>query len=148
MSFLHDYRIVLGNWEQLGADAVTVRRAVFIEEQKVPAELEWDALDAGYLHAVAYDEEGTTLATGRLLPDGHIGRMAVGLKARGRGIGGAILKALMARARQRGDRFVILSAQLHAEEFYRRHGFEREGEPYLEAGIEHVTMRHIFDVAG
>ncbi len=83
----------------------------------------------------------SALATGRLLPDGHIGRMAVLKPWRGRGIGGAILARLIERARERGDSEVVLSAQVHATAFYRAHGFAEEGAEYLEAGIPHRDMR-------
>jgi predicted GNAT family N-acyltransferase len=99
-------------------------------------------MDARCLHALAFDPDGRVVATGRLLPDGHIGRMAVLEGARGQGIGGAVLLALMAEARRRGDRAVMLNAQTQAEAFYLRHGFVREGEGFMEAGIPHVHMRH------
>jgi predicted GNAT family N-acyltransferase len=70
--------------------------------------------------------------------------MAVKKFARGAGIGGAILEALMQEAKKRGDRSVILNAQIHAESFYERFRFVREGEEFMEAGIPHVRMRHQF----
>ena len=106
----------------------------------MPPEVELDDMDSRSLHAVAF-VDGKAVATGRLLPDGHIGRMAV-LKAwRGRGIGGEMLEALMQKARERGDREIVLSAQVHAVPFYRAHGFVEEGAEYLEAGIAHRDMR-------
>ena len=81
------------------------------------------------------------MATGRLLPDGHIGRMAVLKGWRGRGIGGQILARLVDRARSRGDLEVVLSAQVQALAFYRAHGFVEEGAEYMDAGIPHRTMR-------
>jgi predicted GNAT family N-acyltransferase len=127
-------------WEKARAHAVPIRFAVFVEEQGVPPEIELDEMDEKSLHAVAFDQ-GKAVATGRLLPDGHIGRMAVLKDRRGRGIGGKILDRLVDRARSRGDREVILSAQVHATAFYRRHGFVEEGAEYLEAGIPHRNMR-------
>jgi predicted GNAT family N-acyltransferase len=138
------YRITIGDWASQCEDAQAIRYEVFVLEQKVPVELEWDDMDAVCLHAVAYDEHGRALGTGRLLPDGHIGRMAVREVARGAGIGSAILQALMGQAQQRGDLAVVLSAQTHAEPFYRRHGFMREGQEFMEAGIPHIQMRHAF----
>lgn len=127
-------------WDQAREHAAPIRFAVFVEEQGVPRELELDDRDAHCVHAVAF-EDGRAVATGRLLPDGHIGRMAV-LKAwRGRGIGGRMLVKLMDRARSRGDRELFLTAQVHAIDFYRAYGFEEEGEEYLEAGIPHRDMR-------
>jgi predicted GNAT family N-acyltransferase len=138
------YHIVIGDWPALASDAGAVRREVFVLEQLVPEELEMDEMDAHGVHAVAYDSAGVAVATGRLLPDAHIGRMAVRQPARGSGIGGALLLRLMQIAQQRGDAEVVLSAQIRAEAFYRRHGFAREGAEYLDAGIVHVTMRHRF----
>jgi predicted GNAT family N-acyltransferase len=132
----------LGDWERLGADARPLREAVFIEEQGVPADLERDALDVDALHCVAY-RGGRAVATGRLLPQAKIGRMAVRADARGQGIGRRVLDALVARAQARGDAAVELSAQRTAVDFYRRRGFETIGEPYQEAGIEHLRMRRV-----
>lgn len=133
-------QIKLGEWSELQVDAQAVRTAVFVEEQKIPAELEWDVMDAQCLHAVAYDTQGKAIGTGRLLPDGHIGRMAVLSTARSCGIGAEILRQLMAQAKVRGMQAVQLNAQISAESFYQREGFNREGELFMEAGIEHVHM--------
>ncbi|MCU6499229.1 GNAT family N-acetyltransferase [Rugamonas sp. A1-17] len=138
----HDIRT--GDWTALNADAKLIRFEVFVEEQKVPAELEMDHMDAACLHAVAYDASGTPIGTGRLLPDGHIGRMAVRLFARGSGVGGALLQVLMAQARARGDKQVVLSAQSHAAPFYERHGFAIDGDEFFEAGIAHINMQYTF----
>lgn len=130
-------------WDQARADAAPIRFAVFVDEQKVPAEIELDEHDAACLHAIARSE-GRAVGTGRLLPDGHIGRMAV-LKAwRGQGVGAAMLTVLIDAARARGDRAVALSAQTHALGFYRRFGFINEGPEYIEAGIPHQAMRRVF----
>jgi len=137
-------RIVLGDWNTLQKDAQAVRYAVFVVEQKIPAELEWDVNDAQCLHAVAYDERGEAVGTGRLLPDSHIGRMAVLASGRNQGVGAAILRALMAQAKLRGDSYVRLNAQQSAENFYAREGFARDGEIFMEAGIAHIGMRHQF----
>lgn len=134
-------RIEISGWETARPEASRIRFEVFVEEQKVPAEIEMDAHDAQCVHALAYAEDGRAVGTGRLLPDGHIGRMAVLKDWRGRGVGAAILTALVAEARRRGDAEVALSAQTHALDFYRRHGFSAEGEVYEEAGIPHQAMR-------
>ncbi len=134
-------RIELRTWEEGRSEASRIRLAVFVEEQRVPLEMEMDEFDPRSVHAIAYAEDGKPIGTGRLLPDGHIGRMAV-LKAwRGRGAGGALLERLVAAARERGDREVLLSAQSHAVPFYRKHGFVEEGKVYQEAGIPHQAMR-------
>lgn len=140
-----DFHVVVGDWATLKADARLVRDEVFIQEQKVPVEDEWDDMDEVCLHGVAYERSGGgVLGTVRLLPDGHIGRLAVRKAGRGAGVGGALLKQMMQEARARGHGEVVLSAQIHAEKFYIRHGFVREGEEFMDAGIPHVQMRHVF----
>lgn len=141
---MNTIRIVLGDWNTLQQDAQAIRYQVFVQEQKIPANLEWDAMDAQCLHAVAYDENNQAVGTGRLLPDAHIGRMAVLAAARNQGVGAEILRALMQQARQRGEQAVRLNAQQSAEAFYLREGFDRDGEIFIEAGIPHVSMAHSF----
>ena len=138
------YEIRFGDWTTLSADARTIRFEVFVEEQKVPAELEMDQMDAVCVHAVAYDAAGTPIGTGRLLPDGHIGRMAVRKAGRGTGVGSALLQGLMAQARARGDRQVVLGSQTNAAPFYERHGFTIDGDEFFEAGISHINMQYTF----
>jgi predicted GNAT family N-acyltransferase len=137
-------RVELGEWTAMRTHAEPVRHAVFVEEQKVPAEIELDGFDPVSVHALAFDREGRVLGTGRLLPDGHIGRMAVLRRSRGTGVGSALLQALLQEARARGDRKVLLSAQAHAIPFYERFGFVAEGEEYDDAGIAHRMMRLVF----
>jgi len=132
--------IVLDTWEMLRDDALAIRREVFVVEQSGPAEDEPDAMDDVSLHALVYDQEGVAIGTGRLLPDGHIGRMAVRRQARGSGVGGHLLAALIARARELGHQTVALHAQVHACGFYEKYGFCRQGAPFVEAGIDHVLM--------
>jgi predicted GNAT family N-acyltransferase len=129
------------SWEQAQPSAGPLRFAIFVDEQNVPSGIELDDQDANCVHAVAFDVDGKPIGTGRLLPDGHIGRMAVVKEWRRRGIGAEILEALMAEARKRGHAEVVVSAQLQAAEFYREHGFAAEGKVYPEAGILHQTMR-------
>ena len=133
-------RIVIGDWDSVREHAQALRIEVFVVEQGVPVELEWDEADEVSIHAVAYDDEGLPVATGRLLPDGHIGRMAVRKSARGRGIGDAVLRALLDEAKRLDYRELVLHAQTHAAGFYARHGFVREGEEFMEAGIPHYRM--------
>jgi predicted GNAT family N-acyltransferase len=127
-------------WPDAEADAMRVRDAVFVLEQGVPREIERDEWDQRSDHALALDREGRVVGTGRLLPDGHIGRMAVLPEWRGHGIGGRILASLVARAHERGMQRVVLNAQTHAVPFYARHGFAASGDEFVEAGIPHVTM--------
>ncbi len=136
--------IKLGSWAELGEDASRVRTEVFVAEQRIPMDMEWDEADATAVHAVAYNRLGQPLATGRLLAHqagaAKIGRMAVNRVLRGCGLGRDILQALMQAARQRGEREVLLHAQRSAEGFYARLGFAPRGEPFDEAGIPHVEM--------
>lgn len=117
-----------------------LRYEVFVLGQGVPEELERDELDAVSDHAVAL-LDGEVVGTGRLLPDGTIGRMAVTESRRGRGIGAAVLAVLEQQARERGYAAVSLHAQLHAVEFYARAGYVPVTDVYLEAGIEHRSMK-------
>ncbi len=136
-----DVEIETGPWERLQTDAFPIRWTVFVEEQNVPPDIEADEWDAQSLHAVARDRSGRSIGTARLLPDGHIGRVAVLRAARGTGVGVALMDELIRAARSRGMRRVELAAQTHAAGFYRRLGFVEEGAPFEEAGIEHVRMR-------
>ena len=140
-------QLILGPWSQLQSTAAQVRQTVFVQEQGIPVELEWDAADADCLHALILDDTGKAAGTGRLLPDGHIGRMAVLAAYRRQGLGGQILEALVTAAAARGHRSVVLSAQLHARSFYERHGFIARGEIYDDAGIPHQQMVRTLDPA-
>lgn len=128
------------SWEEAQPFAGPLRFAIFVGEQNVPSGIELDDQDATCMHAVAYDIDDKAIGTGRLLPDGHIGRMAVVKEWRRRGIGAEIMAALAAEARKRGHARVIVSAQLQAAEFYRELGFVAEGKVYPDAGILHQKM--------
>ncbi len=128
-------------WEQAQPTAGPLRFAIFVGEQNVPSGIEIDDLDANCVHAVAFDVDNKAIGTGRLLPDGHIGRMAVVKEWRRRGIGAEILQALIGEARKRDHAEVMVSAQLQAAEFYREQGFVAEGKVYEEAGLLHQKMR-------
>ena len=116
---------------------------VFVQEQQVPAEMERDALDPQCVHVIARTADGIAIGTGRLTPDHKIGRMAVLREWRGKGVGDAMLLALIEQARERGWREVALNAQASAITFYARHGFLPHGERFMEAGIEHLAMRRL-----
>ncbi len=134
-------QVQLGSWSELRDQASAIRFEVFVEEQHVPIAEELDAMDAHCLHALAFSHQGEAVATGRLLPDGHIGRMAVRLSARKKGVGAAVLQALIEAAQNRGFKEVVLGAQLHAKGFYLKQGFVEFGEVFLDANIEHVMMK-------
>jgi predicted GNAT family N-acyltransferase len=144
-------QVKTGSWQDLGADAGRIRTAVFVQEQRIPAELEWDEDDAGAVHAVAYNRLGQPVATGRLLAgeggQAKIGRMAVHQALRGCGFGEQVLRALAEVAQQRGDCGITLHAQRTARSFYARLGFEAQGEPFEEAGIAHLTMTSALPLA-
>jgi predicted GNAT family N-acyltransferase len=130
-------------WQEAATALSAVRHAVFVEEQGVPEALEWDEHDAASVHVLA-SCGGEPIGTGRLLPDGHIGRMAVLAGWRRRGVGSAILTMLIGIARERGDAVSRLNAQTHALAFYARHGFSAVGPEFMEAGIPHreMILRH------
>lgn len=133
--------VIVGSWADLQARAQAIRFQVFVQEQQVPPELELDEFDAVSVHALAFSPSGEPIGTGRLLPDGHIGRVAVLPEWRHSGVGARIMRTLLNEARIRGMAFVELSAQSHARRFYENLGFNAVGEPYLEAGIEHIAMK-------
>lgn len=134
-------RVEVGAWSEFQFQASAIRFEVFVREQQVPPEEELDANDAHCVHALAFNGLGEPVGTGRLLPDGHIGRMAVLKSSRGNGVGAAILLRLTEQARARGFAQVVLSAQTHARAFYAKYGFKEEGEEYLDANIAHILMR-------
>jgi predicted GNAT family N-acyltransferase len=134
------YRIELVDWQDAATQLSAIRRQVFIDEQGVPEELEWDGLDASAMHVKATSLTGEAIGTARLLPDGQIGRMAVLGQWRGMGIATAMLQRLIAHAPASGRLF--LNAQTRAVSLYRRNGFEPEGEIFMEAGIPHIRMRY------
>jgi predicted GNAT family N-acyltransferase len=127
-------------WREALPLARPVREHVFIGEQKVPREIEWDEWDDASDHAVALDTRGNPIGTARLLPDGRIGRMAVLKEWRRKGVGAALLHAMLERARSRSMARAVLHAQVQAAGFYRRFGFSERGGEFLEAGIPHVEM--------
>ena len=116
-----------------------LREEVFVREQSVSADMEWDEFDAQSRHVVA-TMDNIPIGAGRLLPDGHIGRMAVLRAWRGKGAGSALLTVLMEIARELGMHRVQLNAQVQALPFYLSHGFHAEGEEFLDAGIPHRRM--------
>jgi YbgC/YbaW family acyl-CoA thioester hydrolase len=133
-----------GGWVELGAHASRIRTEVFVDEQRIPAEMEWDEADAGCVHAVAYNRLGMAVGTGRLLQHApgvaRIGRMAVDRGLRGSGVGRQLLEALLGVATSRGDREAMLHAQSSAEDFYLGLGFAPRGDAFDEAGITHIEM--------
>lgn len=136
-----DFSVEPATWVADQADLQAVRHAVFVIEQEVPEEEEWDELDARSHHVIARDEAHRPIGTGRLTPENKIGRMAVLKEWRGRGVGEALLRVLLEAAAQRHLRQVEIHAQTHALEFYRKAGFIAYGEEFDECGIPHRHMR-------
>ena len=140
MTAVFSFKVRQAPWAEDRESLYAVRFAVFVEEQNVPPELELDEEDERSVHVLALAADGTAVGTGRLLRDGHIGRMAVLKDWRGRGVGSAVMSHLLRLARTAGHRIVKLNAQTHALGFYARHGFVVEGDEFMEAGIPHVAM--------
>ena len=136
-----DISIRQASWQHDHLAISVLRREVFIKEQGVPEELEWDGLDEEALHLIAEDDTGQTIATARMLTDGHIGRVAVQKPWRGKGVGKSLIHYLLELARQQGYRRGFLDAQVEAIDFYRHQGFTASGEIFMDAGIPH---RHMF----
>lgn len=145
---MNTFTVSIADWDAAADRSACegLRLAVFVEEQHVPEHEEWDGHDEQALHVVARDRDGVAIGTGRLLPDGRIGRMAVASAWRARGVGAAILRELIRQAHERGHSEAVLSSQVHAIPFYERFGFVAEGQEYDDAGIPHRTMRlSLFD---
>ena len=143
----NSFSVSLADWQHLGEALSQIRFTVFVREQGVPPEIELDGLDANQekcIHAVARDDDGNVVATGRLIlvqPIARIGRMAV-LKAwRGTGVGAAVLEMLCDEAKRQGYKQVMIHAQSHATPFYFKRGFLSHGSEFAEAGIPHLEMR-------
>jgi predicted GNAT family N-acyltransferase len=143
MSALPDasFRVEPADYSADFQDLRAVREPVFVVEQQVPLDLEWDELDPKCRHVLARDDQHRPIGTGRLTPEHKIGRMAVLKEWRGRGVGEALLLALIEQARDLGWSEVSLHAQVDAIGFYEKFGFEAYGERFEEAGIEHQSMR-------
>jgi predicted GNAT family N-acyltransferase len=139
-SILNAFRIDLASWQDAETDLRILRELVFIHEQNVPPKLEWDGKDEACVHLLARDEKGRAIGTARMTHDGHIGRMAVLRTWRRRGIGSAMLSALITIARARQLPRVRLDAQTHAVNFYRCHNFVPQDKTFLDAGILHQHM--------
>ena len=136
---LNDLKIISGTWDDLAEDAKSIREAVFIQEQKIDAEDEWDEQDPICLHFVLYLKEHA-VATARLLSNQSIGRVAVLENYRGKQIGQHLMKAVIQYAQEQGFPYVKLSSQVHALKFYQALGFLEQGEQYLDCGIPHIDM--------
>lgn len=134
------YSIRMVAWEDEASILRHIRTMVFIHEQQVPADLEWDEFDAISLHMLALNSDGQAVGTARLLPDCRIGRMAVLNEWRGKGIGSAMMRRILEEINHRKMPQAMLNAQTSAIQFYEKFGFQVSGNEFMEAGIPHVKM--------
>ncbi len=137
--FKHDIKICITNWDSNNDSLVRIRRQVFIEEQNVPEDMEWDEHDSSSTHFLA-TLDNKFIATARLKTDGQIGRMAVLAEYRNKGIGSKLLKFVLLTAKQQKQKNVYLHAQVSAIPFYKKHGFTACGDVFYEANIPHREM--------
>jgi len=135
-----EYNIQTTHWNKNKSALSEIRHKVFIEEQNVPEELEWDEFDDDCIHILA-TENSIPIACGRLKTDGHIGRMAVLEAYRKKGVGSSILEGLLNTAKNLSLTEVYLHAQLTAIPFYEKFGFETCSEEFMDANIPHKTMK-------
>ncbi|NNG74917.1 GNAT family N-acetyltransferase [Acinetobacter sp. ANC 4277] len=140
------FTIRTGSWDELQNDAKLIREQVFIQEQQIAVEDEWDAEDAVSVHFVVYNQD-QPIATARLLQNNSVGRVAVLKSHRGVGIGKLLMQQIIQQARHEQREFLKLSSQVHAIQFYAGLGFKVEGEQYLDCGIPHIDMRLLFTCA-
>jgi predicted GNAT family N-acyltransferase len=143
-----DYTIREATWPKERPLLRVVREAVFVQEQGVPLEMEWDDDDIMAYHLVALDAQQHPIGTARLLGSGQIGRMAVLPAWRRRGVGSALLSRLLQRAEETGQRHLFLHAQIGAEAFYAKAGFTPQGKIFHEADIPHRRMVLKSDLSG
>ncbi len=134
------FTINLVSWQNETDNLRSIREIVFINEQNVPEEMEWDEFDTISKHVLALDNDRKPIGTARLLPDGRIGRMAVLKEWRGKGVGSAMLKRLLQELMRQNVTQAILNAQTSVIQFYQKYGFQTEGEEFIEAGIPHIKM--------
>ncbi|NNH27910.1 GNAT family N-acetyltransferase [Acinetobacter terrestris] len=140
---MSQFTIRTGSWDELKNDAKLIREQVFIQEQQIAVEDEWDAEDAVSVHFVIYDQD-QPIATARLLQNNSVGRVAVLKSHRGLGIGKLLMQQITQQAKHQQREFLKLSSQVHAIQFYAGLGFKVEGEQYLDCGIPHIDMRLLF----
>jgi len=136
---MNKIRVRVADWQKDNAEIRRIREAVFIIEQSVPPELEWDADDDSAVHFLALEGD-FPIGTARLLSDGQVGRVSVLKDWRGLKVGDALMQAVIGEAEKRGLKQLMLSAQVQATAFYERLGFSIVSEEFLEAGIPHVDM--------
>ena len=137
----HTFTVSLISWHDGEPLLKSVRQAVFIEEQGIPEDLEWDGRDETCRHALALSSAGEAIGCGRIKADGHIGRIAVLPQWRKQKVGTAIMEALLDEARSRGYKQVDVDAQTYAIPFYQKFGFVEHGKEFMDAGLPHKKMK-------
>lgn len=143
MNSLDRLQIRLALWKRDSTAIRSVRNTVFSDEQGIAEALDFDDRDYECVHVLAWIGDGEAIGTARMLPDGHVGRLAVHKQWRGQGVGTRLTGYLTDLARDRGFAEIYLHSQAQAAGFYARLGFEARGETFMEAGIEHVLMVRI-----
>lgn len=138
------FRVQSGHWDKLEQDAKFIRKQVFIIEQNIPEEEEWDDQDMISDHFVVYDQD-QPIATARLLQNNSVGRVAVLKTYRGQGIGRMIMLEIIRQAHQQDRKFLHLSSQVYAISFYEKLGFSIQGDAYDECGIPHIKMQLVIE---
>jgi len=134
------YSIRIASWQDEASILRIIRTAVFIHEQQIPEDLEWDKFDLISMHVLALNSDGQPIGTARFLPDGHVGRMAVLKEWRGKGLGSAMLLRILEELRSQHMQKAILNAQTTAVKFYEKFGFQVSGKEFMEVGIPHFRM--------
>lgn len=134
------YSIRIASWQDEAFILRIIRTAVFIHEQQIPEDLEWDEFDLISMHVLALNSNGQPIGTARFLPDGHVGRMAVLKEWRGKGLGSAMLLRILEELRNQHMQKAILNAQTTVVKFYEKFGFQVSGKEFMEVGIPHVRM--------
>jgi predicted GNAT family N-acyltransferase len=138
---ISDFRVEPADYKADFDDLRAIREAVFINEQNIPEEIEFDAIDPDCYHFVARDNQHNAIGTGRLSPDQKIGRMAIMDNWRGKGAGKSLMLTLLEKAQKLGWTEVTLNAQTAVIGFYEKFGFSKIGNEFMEANIPHQCMR-------
>lgn len=137
----NSFTVHLVSWHNGEPLLRAIREAVFIQEQGVSPNLEWDGLDESSQHVLALSANGDAIGCGRITPDGKIGRVAVLPAWRGKRVGSAILEALLGYAHSHDYQVLELNAQIEAVKLYHRYNFTEEGEVFMDADMPHIKMK-------
>ncbi|MFT5395254.1 MAG: putative GNAT family N-acyltransferase [Gammaproteobacteria bacterium] len=139
---MSEFEVLQVSWSDMEAHLRSIRTQVFIEEQNVPIDLEWDEKDIDCVHLLV-KKDNNYIATARLLRTGQVGRMAVLKPFRRYGVGSAMLKMILTIAHTMDMKTVSLNAQVDAINFYEKFEFLKQGDPFDDAGIPHVKMKRV-----